>query len=84
MSWKVGPLPAGKKTWNWGGIVTKASLATTRSNLQPFQFASFKGDHAVLVDGTIVKGEDIGLYNNDLMLPTVERIPASTKLIEAE
>lgn len=84
MSWKAGPLPAGKKTWNWGAIVTKDMVNKNKSNLQPMLLCGFNGDHATLVDGTIVKAEDIAFYNNSLTLPNVKFTPAKTELVEAE
>lgn len=65
MAWKKGPLPAG--TWNWGGVVRVGEDPKSG-----FNFASFEGDHAKLEDKTILKADEIALYDNSLEMPTAK------------
>lgn len=58
--WKDGPLPP--NTYGWGGIVRGNEAGG-------FEFADFCGDHVELVDGCVVKANDVCKYNNSLTLP---------------
>lgn len=64
MCWRPGPLPL--NTWQYGGVVT--------AETEPwFAFADFRGDHAVLADGTRVEPEDVLLWTNCIEEPPVRK-----------
>lgn len=71
--WKKGPLP--DKTFGWGGVVTTDLVTVDELNsgryLGGFQFADFRGDHAVLPmhEERRIEPENVAFYNNSITLP---------------